>query len=105
MSQAYTTVQALQAAGQNPTRDSLVDAIEQVGGDWEGPVLAPFRYSEDSHMGTNGMSISRLTPEGGAEEVQGVVTTDIGNADIEPFDGEAATPPENGIPDEPPYEG
>ena len=45
MAQAYTTVQALQAAGKNPTRKSLVDAIEKVGADWKGPNLAPFRYS------------------------------------------------------------
>ena len=57
MSQAYTIVQALQAAGQNLTRDGIVEAIETAGADWEGPVLAPFRYSADSHMGTSGMSI------------------------------------------------
>src|SRR3954451_5813542 len=80
MAQAYTTVQALQAAGQNPTRDGLVEAIEQSGGDWEGPVLAPFRYSEDSHMGTSGMSISRITGTT-TEEVRPVQLTDIGDAD------------------------
>jgi ABC-type branched-subunit amino acid transport system substrate-binding protein len=32
MSQAYTTIQALQAAGKNPTRDDLVAAIEKAGG-------------------------------------------------------------------------
>jgi branched-chain amino acid transport system substrate-binding protein len=104
MSQAYTTVQALQAAGQNPTRDGLVDAIEQVGGDWEGPVLAPFRYSADSHMGTSGMSISRLTGTS-SEEVVPVQLTDIGDAEITEFDGKAATPPASGIPDEEPAEG
>ncbi|CCH85992.1 Extracellular amino acid-binding receptor [Modestobacter italicus] len=99
MAQAYTTVQALQAAGQNPTRDGLVDAIQQAGGDWEGPVLAPFRYSEDSHMGTSGMSISRITGTS-TEEVRPVQQTDIGDADITEFDGDASTPPANGIPDE-----
>jgi ABC-type branched-subunit amino acid transport system substrate-binding protein len=99
MAQAYTTVQALQAAGQNPTRDGLVDAIEQAGGDWEGPVLAPFRYSEDSHMGTSGMSISQITGTS-TEEVRPVQLTDIGDAEITESDTEAATPPESGIPDE-----
>jgi ABC-type branched-subunit amino acid transport system substrate-binding protein len=103
MSQAYTTVQALQAAGQNPTRDGLVEAIQQAGGDWEGPVLAPFRYSEDSHMGTSGMSISRITGTS-TEEVRPVQQTDIGDADITEFDGDASTPPANGIPDEEPVE-
>jgi branched-chain amino acid transport system substrate-binding protein len=99
MSMAYTTVQALQAAGQNPTRDGLVEAIETAGADWEGPVLAPFRYSKDSHMGTSGMSISRLVGTG-SEEVQGIKVTDIGDAKIKDYDGKPATPPENGIPDE-----
>ena len=99
MAQAYTVVQALQAAGQNPTRDGLVEAIEQAGADWEGPVLAPFRYSEDSHMGTSGMSISRITGTS-TEEVLPVQLTDIGDAEISESDTEAATPPESGIPDE-----
>jgi hypothetical protein len=103
MAQAYTTVQALQAAGQNPTRDGIVDAIEQAGADWEGPVLAPFRYSADSHMGTGGMSVSRLTGTS-SEEVRPVQLTDVGDADITEYDGKAATPPESGIPDEEPVE-
>ncbi|UOY00154.1 ABC transporter substrate-binding protein [Blastococcus sp. PRF04-17] len=103
MAQAYTMVQALQAAGQNPTRDGLVEAVEAVGGDWEGPLFAPFRYSEDSHMGTSGMSIERIVGLG-SEEVVPVQITDIGDAEIEEFDGEPAEVPENGIPDEEPYE-
>jgi branched-chain amino acid transport system substrate-binding protein len=99
MSMAYTMVQALQAAGQNPTRDGIVEAIETAGADWEGPVFAPFRYSADSHMGTSGMSIERIVGNG-SEEVQPVRVTDIGGAEIEEFDGEPAAPPENGIPDE-----
>ncbi|MDK3257055.1 ABC transporter substrate-binding protein [Blastococcus capsensis] len=104
MAQAYTTTQALQAAGQNPTRDGLVEAIEAVGSEWEGPVFAPFRYSEDSHMGTSGMSIERIVGNG-SEVVQDVRVTDIGDAPIEEFDKEPATPPANAIPDEEPYEG
>ncbi len=99
MSMAYTMVQALQAAGQNPTRDGIVEAIETAGADWQGPVFAPFRYSADSHMGTSGMSIERIVGAG-SEEVQPVRVTDIGDAEIEEFDGEPAGPPENGIPDE-----
>jgi branched-chain amino acid transport system substrate-binding protein len=101
MAQAYTTVQALQAAGQNPTRDGLVEAIETTGAEWEGPVFAPYRYSADSHMGTGGMGISRIVGEG-SEEVEPVQLTDIGSAEIEAFDQEPATPPANGIPDEQP---
>ena len=36
-----------QAAGQNPTRDGIVEAIEEQGAEFEGPWLAPFDYSAD----------------------------------------------------------
>jgi ABC-type branched-subunit amino acid transport system substrate-binding protein len=101
MAQAYTTVQALQAAGQNPTRDDLVDAIEQAGGDWKGPALAPFRYSEDRHAGISGMKVVQLQGNVGEDKTP-VLVTDNGDADITEYDGEEATPPSSGIPDEDP---
>jgi len=101
MSQAYTMVQALQAAGQNPTRDDLVAAVEQAGGDWKGPGFSPFRYSEDSHAGYSGMLISRLQGTS-SEELTPVLVTDNGDADIKEYDGGEATPPDSGIPDEKP---
>src|SRR3712207_9301417 len=99
MSQAYTMVQALQAAGQNPTRDDLVAAVEQAGADWEGPGFAPFRYSEDRHAGYSGMLVSRIVGQG-SEELTPVLLTDNGDAEIEESDSEPASPPESGIPDE-----
>ena len=101
MAQAYTTVQALQAAGQNPTRDDLVDAIEQAGGDWKGPALAPFRYSEDRHAGISGMRVVKISGTS-TEQLTDILTTDTGDADIKKFDGKEATPPSSGIPDEDP---
>ena len=102
MAQAYTMVQALQSAGQNPTRDDLVEAVETVGAEWEGPAFSPFRYSTDSHMGISGMQVSRLAGTT-AEPETGILVTDIGDAEIEESEGEAATPPESGIPDEEPF--
>ena len=102
MAQAYTMVQALQAAGQNPTRDDLVEAVETVGAEWEGPAFSPFRYSADSHMGISGMQVSRLAGTT-AEPETGILVTDIGDAEIEESEGEAAAPPESGIPDEEPF--
>ncbi len=101
MAQAYTMVQALQSAGQNPTRDDLVAAVEQAGAEWEGPGFATFRYSEDKHAGYGGMLVSRLLGEG-SEELTGLLTTDNGDAEIEEGEIAAPTPPENGIPDEEP---
>ncbi|WP_448625800.1 ABC transporter substrate-binding protein [Geodermatophilus sp. URMC 64] len=98
MAQAYTVVQALLAAGQNPTRDSLVEAIEENGQDWEGPWLAPFRYSADRHAGISGVKVVQLNGLVG-EDQTGVLTTDNGDAEIEESDGEASDVPENGIPE------
>ncbi|MGY1779841.1 ABC transporter substrate-binding protein [Geodermatophilus sp. SYSU D01036] len=101
MSQAYTMVQALQAAGQNPTRDDLVAAVEQAGSEWEGPGFTPFRYSEDKHAGFSGMLVSRIAGQG-SEDLTPVLVTDNGDAEIEELGDEPAGPPENGIPDEEP---
>jgi branched-chain amino acid transport system substrate-binding protein len=101
MSQAYTMVQALQSAGQNPTRDDLVAAVEQAGSEWVGPGFTPFRYSEDRHAGYSGMLVSRIQGQG-SEDLTPVLVTDNGDAEIEELDGEPAGPPENGIPDEEP---
>jgi branched-chain amino acid transport system substrate-binding protein len=101
MSQAYTLVQALQAAGKNPTRQSLVDAIEKVGADWKGPNLAPYRYSADSHMGISGMSVVQIKGKT-TQVLEPVQTTDLGNAKIQPYTGAESTPPSSGIPDEKP---
>jgi ABC-type branched-subunit amino acid transport system substrate-binding protein len=100
MAQAYTTVQALQAAGQNPTRDGLVDAVEKAGGDWKGPAFAPFRYSSDRHAGIGGMKVSKISGTS-SQDLTGVMITDVGDADITQSDSaESSTPPANGIPDE-----
>ena len=99
MSQAYTMVQALEAAGEDLTRDGLVEALESEGSSFEGPGLAPFRYSAESHMGISGMRVVEL--KGGASEpLTKVLVTDIGDAPISEDDSGAAddAPPESGIP-------
>lgn len=99
MSQAYTFVQALQAAGPNPTRAGIVKAVEEAGAQFDGPALAPFRYSADSHMGISGLRVSVLQ-NGLAKSLTPVLTTDIGDAPIVKDDSGAANdaPSENGIP-------
>jgi ABC-type branched-subunit amino acid transport system substrate-binding protein len=104
MSQAYTFVQALQAAGENPTREGIVAAVEKAGGDFEGPGLAPFRFTSESHLGISGMSVVEIKA-GVGEELTPVLVTDIGDAPIEEDDSAAKdTPPENGIPNVKPAE-
>jgi ABC-type branched-subunit amino acid transport system substrate-binding protein len=100
MSFAYTFVQALQAAGEDLTRDGLVEAIEDEGGDFAGPQLAPYRYSSDSHLGISGMQIVELQ-EGVGNPLTEVLTTDTGDAEIATDDsgqGDDA-PPESGLPE------
>jgi ABC-type branched-subunit amino acid transport system substrate-binding protein len=100
MSFAYTFVQALEAAGADLTRDDLVKAIEDQGGDFVGPQLAPYRYSSDSHLGISGMQIVELQ-DGVGNPLTDVLTTDTGDAEIATDDsgqGDDA-PPDNGIPE------
>jgi branched-chain amino acid transport system substrate-binding protein len=99
MSQAYTFVQALQAAGENPTREGIVAAIEESGGDFDGPAVAPFRYSGDSHLGIAGVSVVEVNG-GVGESLTPVLVTDLGDAPIEEDDSAAADePPSSGIPE------
>ncbi|HET6286685.1 MAG TPA: ABC transporter substrate-binding protein [Amycolatopsis sp.] len=98
MAQAYTFVQTLQAAGKGLTRERVVEVIRQSGKTFEGPGLAPFRYSADSHLGISGMSVVEL--KGGvAEDLTPVLVTDLGEAPIKADDSAAKdAPPPNGIP-------
>lgn len=99
MSQAYAFVQALDAAGEDLTREGLVAAIEEGGAEWEGPQLAPFRYSADSHLGIAGVRIVQI--EGGkGEPITDVLVSDIGDAEITTDDSGQAedAPPESGVP-------
>ena len=101
MAQAYTTVQALQAAGKNPTREGLVSAIEKAGKGWKGPWLAPFRYSSDRHAGISGMKVIKITGST-PQDLTKVLVTDVGNAPIKEYSGAESTPPSSGIPNEKP---
>lgn len=98
MSYAYTFVQALEATGPDPTRQGIVDVLEERGSEFEGPQLAPFRYSEDSHLGISGVAIAEVRGDT-AEPITPTYISDIGDAPIEELDAEHAPPPANGIPE------
>ncbi len=99
MAEAYTFVQALEAAGPNPTRDGIVKAVEQIGGQLDGPALASYRYSADSHMGINGVQVAKLQGTK-AVPITPVLTSDTGSAPIEEDESAAKdAPPASGIPD------
>jgi ABC-type branched-subunit amino acid transport system substrate-binding protein len=93
MSVAVTFAQALAAAGENPTRQSLVEAVEKGG--FKGPGVTPFAFSKDNHSGYTGVRMLKLDGKGGAEFIGKAQTTeddpkapitDIENAQGKPGD-------------------
>ncbi|MCO1660446.1 ABC transporter substrate-binding protein [Pseudonocardia humida] len=98
MSQAYTFVSALQAAGPNPTREGIVKAVESGGKTFQGPWLAPFRFSADKHGGIAGVAVNKITG-GTVQLLTDVLVTDNGTAPITPVGTPPSEPTANGIPD------
>jgi branched-chain amino acid transport system substrate-binding protein len=98
MAEAYTFVQALQAAGPNPTREGIVEAVERSGAMFTGPWAAPFRYSADRHASISGVQVTRITG-GTTQNLTPVLVTDNGDAPITEATEEPAAPPADGIPD------
>jgi ABC-type branched-subunit amino acid transport system substrate-binding protein len=95
MAAAYTFVQALKAAGQNPTRDSIVKAIES--SHFSGPGLVPFGFSGSSHAGYTGAQIGII--KGTAIKLLGTpMTTDDGTGAITPYTTAQPQAPVSGIP-------
>ncbi|MCU1589714.1 MAG: livK [Frankiales bacterium] len=92
MSMAYTFAQALNAAGANPTRQSLIAAVEKGG--FKGPGVTPFRFSKDSHAGYTGVRIAVLDGKGGGVfKGDAVVTTDETSGSIDAAPGDAQGKP------------
>jgi ABC-type branched-subunit amino acid transport system substrate-binding protein len=95
MSVAYTFVTALQSAGKDLTRESIVEAIEKGG--FKGPGLTPFRYAKGDHSGYSGLQMGR-TASGVQTPFGPVYVTDEGDGEVTEFTEAPAAPPENGIP-------
>jgi hypothetical protein len=98
MAEAYTFVQALKAAGQNPTRASMVAAVES--SHWtDGPGLTPYAYSSSDHNGFTGVQMVTVGADGTLTTLGPVETTDdTPTGAIVTYSGTASTPPTNGIP-------
>lgn len=93
---AYLFVQALQRAGRDLTRQSLVAALEQ-GGLSPGPGLTPLDYSHTSHAGFTGTQIGVI--QGSTVALQGQpLITDNGNGPVIPYAAPKTSPPPDGIP-------
>ncbi|MGH9114355.1 MAG: ABC transporter substrate-binding protein [Acidimicrobiales bacterium] len=57
----YTFVQALQFAGKNLTRQSLLNALEKDGSKFVTPSFTPFAYSTTDHYGMTGDEMVQIT--------------------------------------------
>ncbi len=103
---AYTFVQALQKAGKNLTRDSLMAAINANGKNFVTPGFVPLSYSSSVHFGFEGEEVIKLestappavTPTGswiGGVPVSPVEVTSPGKGPIKKYTGPTSTPPKS----------
>ena len=92
----YTFVQAMLKAGRNPTRASLVAAIE--AGLPQGPAVAPYGYSSSSHFGITGTFIGVIN-NGVLNEQGSALTTDTtATGAITSYSGTEQQAPASGVP-------
>jgi len=95
MAVGYLFVQALLAAGEDLTREGLIEAVEKGG--FQGPGLAPLRFSADDHSGYGGQRMNKV--EGGVQKYFGpTYETDEGDGPVNEYTVAPPAPPANGIP-------
>jgi ABC-type branched-subunit amino acid transport system substrate-binding protein len=97
MANAYTLAQALQLAGKNLTRSSIVEAVNKEGSKLQGPGLVPFRYSSTVHGGYAGAEMGQI--RGGQIVLFGgpLVTEPTAGSAITPYTGTQPAPPSSGV--------
>ncbi|MFF5215917.1 ABC transporter substrate-binding protein [Micromonospora sp. NPDC000442] len=95
MAVGYLFVQVLQAAGKDLTRESLVEAVGRGG--YQGPGVAPLRFSATDHSGYGGGRLSRV--EGGEQRYFGpTYETDESDGPVNEYTAPPVAPPANGVP-------
>lgn len=85
MNTAFVAAQALKAAGTNPTRASLLAAIDAKGSTFASAALLPLNYSKTSHVGYSGYWFGKYSPTGDLKPVDGkyvLYTTDSGSGAV-----------------------
>ena len=93
---AYTFVAAMFKAGRNPTRASLVSAIQ--GGLPQGPAVAPYDYSSTSHFGITGTYMGTITNGALTEEGSALTTDTTATGAITSYTGTQQEAPASGVP-------
>jgi ABC-type branched-subunit amino acid transport system substrate-binding protein len=97
MTVGYLTVQALQKAGKNLTREGIIAAIEKGG--FKNAAAGPYRYSKTNHSGIGGMQMGKIS--GGVQAAFGpVFETDQADGAVKEYTEAPTTPTSNGIPNE-----
>lgn len=101
MNTAFVTVQAIAAAGKNPTRKSLIAAIEKNGAKFASAGLVPLNFSATSHVGYSGYWFGTYGPTGDLKPNGGVYTvytTDSGSGAVVKSTYKRPAMPADGLP-------
>jgi len=101
MNTAFVAAQALKAAGTNPTRASLLAAIDAQGSTFASAALLPLNYSKTSHVGYNGYWFGKYSPTGDLKPVDGkyvLYTTDSGSGAVVKSTYKRPAMPAKGLP-------
>src|SRR6202167_1943439 len=96
MAAAYTFVEAMLKAGRNPTRADLVSAINS--GLPQGPMLAPFAYSNSDHDGVTGAYIGIINNGVLTQEGPVLVTDTSAGGATTTYTGTETQAPASGVP-------
>ena len=102
MNTAFIAVQALKAAGKNPTRKSLLEAIDASGSKFPNAALVPLNYSKTSNVGLNGYWFGTFNKTGDLVPndtfTYTVYTTDSGTGPVEKSSYSRPAMPAKGLP-------
>lgn len=96
MSMAYTFAEALAQAGENPTREGVVEALNSGAVRSDG--IIPAEFSADSHHAFGGAGITVVSQGTQAYVAGQVFTTDAGDGPVEPYTGPSVTLTGEGVP-------
>ena len=93
---AYVLAQAIKAAGPNPTRQGLIDAIQAKGSTFRSAAVVPFVVSKSSHQGLSGYWIGQYDSAGTlgrlTKNVYVATSAPTGTAKAATFNQPAPTP-------------
>jgi hypothetical protein len=101
MNTAFMAAQALKAAGANPTRKSLLAAIDSKGATFANSALVPAGYSKTSHVGLTGYWVGKYSPTGDLSPIGGTYvtyTTDSGSGPVVKSTYKRPAMPAKGLP-------